>query len=181
MQNSKRTGNELNRISLQAFKANPKLPLILILDNLRSGHNIGSVFRTADAFNVNKIYLTGISAVPPNKEILKTALGSTESIDWQYMEDAKECILKLKAQGIKVYAIEQTVSGIFLQNFKYLPDQALAVIFGNEVDGVNQELIDLCEGSIEIPQFGTKHSLNVSVSAGIVLWHLVNQLLTFNK
>lgn len=181
MQNLKLNTIELNRITGPNFKKSAKFPITIILDNVRSGHNIGSVFRTADAFNAKKIYLAGISAVPPNKEILKTALGSTDTVDWEYITDLEACIKSLKETGNIVYAVEQTINSISLENFSFQISQPIAVIFGNEVEGVNQSLINLCDGSIEIPQFGTKHSLNVSVTAGIVLWHFVNQILTHRE
>ncbi len=181
MQNIKSTTPQLNRPNIESFKSAEKTAIEIILDNVRSAQNIGSIFRTADAFNVQKIILTGISAVPPNKEILKTALGATESVAWEYQANPVNYIKDLQFAGKKVYAIEQTQRSIPLQEFAYTEAQELTIIFGNEVDGVSQELIDLCDGSIEIPQFGTKHSLNVAVTAGIVIWHLINQLLQNKK
>lgn len=154
------------------FKEAEKTPLILILDDIRSLHNIGSVFRTADAFLVEKIYLCGITAVPPNKEIHKTALGATETVAWEYKKDVLEAIASLKEDGVKVWAVEQVEESVFLQDFMPQKNQKYALIFGNEVKGVSQEAIKMCDGTIEIPQLGTKHSLNISVSAGIVVWDI---------
>jgi tRNA G18 (ribose-2'-O)-methylase SpoU len=167
--------SELDRKSIDDFKASEKTPLILILDDIRSLHNIGSVFRTADAFLIEKIYLCGITATPPNKEIHKTALGATDTVVWEHAESVLEVIQKLKAEKIQTYAIEQVESAIFLQNFEVEQNQKYAVVFGNEVFGVAQEAA-LCDGAIEIPQLGTKHSLNISVSAGIVVWDLFKKL-----
>jgi tRNA G18 (ribose-2'-O)-methylase SpoU len=167
---------ELDRKSIADFKTAKKTPIILILDDIRSLHNIGSVFRTADAFLIEKIYLCGITAIPPNKEIHKTALGATETVDWEYTENVMEIIEKLKSEKIKVYAIEQVENAIFLNDFKVTNNQKYALIFGNEVFGVNQQAVLVCDGTIEIPQLGTKHSLNIAVSAGIVVWDLFSKL-----
>jgi tRNA G18 (ribose-2'-O)-methylase SpoU len=156
---------ELDRKSIADFKTAKKTPIILILDDIRSLHNIGSVFRTADAFLIEKIYLCGITAIPPNKEIHKTALGATETVDWEYTENVMEIIEKLKSEKIKVYAIEQVENAIFLNDFKVTNNQKYALIFGNEVFGVNQQAVLVCDGTIEIPQLGTKHSLNIAVSS----------------
>jgi len=164
--------SELGRKSVNDFKEAEKTPLILILDDIRSLHNIGSVFRTADAFLVEKIYLCGITAVPPNKEIHKTALGATETVAWEYKKDVLEAITLLKEDGVKVWAVEQVEESVFLQDFMPQQNQKYALIFGNEVKGVSQEAIKMCDGTIEIPQLGTKHSLNISVSAGIVVWDI---------
>lgn len=161
---------ELGRISVEAFKASDKIPVAVVLDNIRSMHNIGSVFRTSDAFRIEKIYLCGITAKPPHKEIRKTALGATESVNWEYFEDTIELILKLKKENYRMIAVEQTESSKSLDDFELKFDEKYAVIFGNEVDGVQQEVVNLSDNCIEIPQEGTKHSLNVSVCAGIVLW-----------
>lgn len=163
---------ELNRISADDYKKAEKMPLVIVLDNIRSLNNIGSVFRTADAFRVEKIYLCGITGKPPHREIHKTALGATESVDWEYQEKTNEAIVKLKNSKYKVVAIEQMESSINLSDYKSEPNEKLALIFGNEISGISEDIIkdiDLC---IEIPQFGTKHSFNIAVSAGIVLWHL---------
>lgn len=167
--------SELERKSIADFKKSEKTPLILVLDDIRSLHNIGSVFRTADAFLIEKIILCGITATPPNKEIHKTALGATETVTWEHHENVLEVITDLKKENIITLAIEQVESSVFLQDFKVDKTQKYALIFGNEVYGVAQEAVALCDGCIEIPQLGTKHSLNISVSAGIVVWDLFKQ------
>lgn len=168
--------SELDRKSIQDFKNSTKTPLIIILDDIRSLNNIGSVFRTSDAFLIEKIYLCGITATPPNKEIHKTALGATETVAWEYAENVLEVIQNLKKEKVKVYAIEQVENSIFLQDFAIEKEIKYALVFGNEVFGVNQEAIEHCDGTIEIPQLGTKHSLNISVSAGIVIWDLFKKI-----
>ena len=168
--------SELDRKSIEAFKKSQKTPLILVLDDIRSLHNIGSVFRTADAFLIEKIYLCGITATPPNKEIHKTALGATDTVTWEHTENVLELIEKLKKENIITLAIEQVESAVFLQDFKVENGKKYALIFGNEVYGVAQEAVALCDGCIEIPQLGTKHSLNISVSAGIVVWDLFQKM-----
>lgn len=168
--------SELERKTIQDFKTALKTPLILILDDIRSLNNIGSVFRTADAFLIEKIYLCGITATPPNKEIHKTALGATETVDWEYSDDVITVIQNLKKDGVKIYAIEQVEHAIFLQDFAVDSNEKYALIFGNEVFGVNQKAIEICDGTIEIPQLGTKHSLNIAVSAGIVVWDLFKKM-----
>ncbi|MFV8325125.1 RNA methyltransferase [Flavobacterium sp. ZS1P14] len=168
--------SELERKTIEAFKESDKTPLILVLDDIRSLHNIGSVFRTADAFLIEKIYLCGITATPPNKEIHKTALGATETVTWEHNDSVLEVIEKLKKENIITLAIEQVESAVFLQNFKVEKEKKYALIFGNEVYGVSQEAVAVCDGCIEIPQLGTKHSLNISVSAGIVVWDLFQKL-----
>ncbi|HRM12169.1 MAG TPA: RNA methyltransferase [Flavobacterium sp.] len=167
--------SELDRKSIETFKNSKKTPLILVLDDIRSLHNIGSVFRTADAFLIEKIFLCGITATPPNKEIHKTALGATETVAWEHHEDVLEVITKLKKDNVTTLAIEQVESAVFLQNFKVEKNKKYALVFGNEVYGVSQDAVALCDGCIEIPQLGTKHSLNISVSAGIVVWDLFKQ------
>jgi tRNA G18 (ribose-2'-O)-methylase SpoU len=167
---------ELERKSVEDFIVAKKTPIILILDDIRSLHNIGSVFRTADAFLIEKIYLCGITAIPPNKEIHKTALGATETVAWEYQKDILEVIEKLKKENTAVFAIEQVENAVFLQDFKIEKNKKYALVFGNEVFGVSQNAIELCDGSIEIPQLGTKHSLNISVSAGIVVWDLFQKM-----
>lgn len=167
---------ELDRKSIEAFKEAKKTPIIIILDDIRSLHNIGSVFRTADAFLIEKIVLCGITATPPNKEINKTALGATETVAWEHCANVLEAIENLKKEGVTVFAVEQVESAIFLQDFKVDENQKYALVFGNEVFGVSQEAIALCDGCIEIPQLGTKHSLNISVSAGIVVWDLFKKM-----
>ena len=168
--------SELNRISIEEFKAADKTPLIVILDNVRSLNNIGSVFRSADAFLVKSIYLCGITATPPHKDIHKTALGSTDSVDWKYEGSTLSLVQNLKSKGIKILGIEQTENAIPLQSFKPEPEQLYAIIFGHEVKGIEQEVLNACDATIEIPQFGTKHSLNISVSAGIVFWDLFKKM-----
>lgn len=170
--------SELDRKSIEEFKQAEKTPIIVVLDDIRSLHNIGSVFRTSDAFLIEKIYLCGITATPPNKEMNKTALGATDTVAWEYHKDVLEVIKNLKATNIEVYAIEQVENAIFLDNFKTEPNKKYALVFGNEVFGVNQEAVKLCDGAIEIPQLGTKHSLNISVSTGIVIWDLFCKLKT---
>ncbi|MBE0392973.1 tRNA G18 (ribose-2'-O)-methylase SpoU [Flavobacterium sp. 7E] len=167
--------SELERKSVEAFKESDKTPIIIVLDDVRSLHNIGSVFRTSDAFLIEKIYLCGITATPPNKEIHKTALGATDTVTWEHNSNVLEVIQSLKDDNVITLAIEQVESATFLQNFKVDKQQKYAVVFGNEVHGVTQEAVALCDGCIEIPQLGTKHSLNISVSAGIVIWDLFKQ------
>jgi 23S rRNA (guanosine2251-2'-O)-methyltransferase len=163
---------ELDRLTIDEFKAAKKTPIIVVLDNIRSLNNIGSVFRTADAFLIKKIYLCGITAKPPHKDIQKTALGSTQTVDWEYVKDTESLVTTLKEAGVKVYGIEQTEQSVMLQDFIVDNQTEIAVVFGNEVKGVSQSVIDRCDGVIEIPQLGTKHSLNIAVSAGIVIWEL---------
>jgi tRNA G18 (ribose-2'-O)-methylase SpoU len=161
---------ELDRVSEEEFKQQEKFPVIVILDSIRSLNNIGSFFRTADAFNVEKIYLCGITATPPHRDIQKTALGATESVEWEHRTNIIELIEELKKENVKICSIEQAEKTTFLQDVPNLPKGKYALIFGNEVDGVDQEAIDHSDYIIEIPQFGTKHSLNVSVCAGVVIW-----------
>lgn len=167
---------ELERKNVSEFHQAQKTPLIIILDDIRSLHNIGSVFRTADAFLVEKIYLCGITATPPNKEIHKTALGATDTVNWVYEKDVLQVVATLREEKVKVYAVEQVEASVMLNDFQPLPDEKYALIFGNEVKGVSQEAILKCDAVVEIPQLGTKHSLNVSVSAGIVIWDLFQKL-----
>lgn len=174
--NRKLANEELGRLDIESFRKEDKNQLITILDNVRSLNNIGSVFRTADAFAIEAVYLCGITAKPPHREINKTALGATESVNWTYFEDTQTAVKKLKEDGWKVYAIEQTENSIMLNEFKPFSDEKIALIFGHEVKGVEQKVINQCDGVIEIPQKGTKHSLNISVSAGVVIWDLVNKL-----
>ena len=166
---------ELNRPSIEAFKAQEKFPLVIALDNIRSLSNVGTFFRTADAFNVSKIILGGITAKPPHREIQKTALGATESIDWEHHENLIETVKRYKSEGYIVYAIEQAEKTIMLNDVVVESNEKHLLIFGNEVDGVQQELVDLADVVVEVPQFGTKHSLNVSVCAGVVLWEFVRE------
>ena len=167
--------SELNRLDVDQFKEAEKTPIVIVLDNVRSLNNIGSIFRTADAFLIQKIYLCGITACPPHKDIHKTALGATESVDWEYRKDALDLIQELK-HNFHCLAIEQTENAIPLQNFKLDGDKAYALVLGNEVKGISQPVVDACHTVLEIPQFGTKHSLNVSVSAGVVVWDLWSKL-----
>ena len=168
--------NELNRKNLADFKAAPKTPILVILDNIRSLNNVGSVFRTSDAFLVEKIYLCGITATPPHKDIQKTALGATDSVDWEYVEDSLSLVQKLQNEGVKVISIEQAENSTMLPNFIAEKNQKYAIIFGNEVKGVQQKVVNTSDYCVEIPQFGTKHSFNISVSVGIVLWDLFGKL-----
>ena len=168
---------ELDRVSEAEFKAQDKFPITVVLDNIRSLTNVGSFFRTCDAFNIETIYLGGITATPPHREIQKTALGATESMTWEHREDVTALIKELKAQGKKICSIEQTEETTLLQHVAELPNDAYVLVFGNEVNGVEQEIIDLSDYILEIPQFGTKHSLNVSVCAGIVMWEFAKKSL----
>ncbi len=172
--------SELKRIDIQTFKAQDKTPIIVVLDNIRSGNNIGSVFRTSDGLLIQAIYLCGYTATPPNKEIQKTALDADKSVHWEYFDKTEQAIEKLKADGYKVYAAEQVNESIMLPDFQASTNHPVAVVFGNEVKGVQQKVVDLCDGAIEIPQFGTKHSFNISVSAGIILWYLFSKM-KYNK
>jgi tRNA G18 (ribose-2'-O)-methylase SpoU len=169
---------ELNRISVEEFKESEKLPLIIILDNVRSLNNIGSIFRTSDAFLVQSVYLCGISSTPPNAEIHKTALGAEFSVDWKYFTETTDAISSLKEQGYAVFGIEQVENSILLPDLEVDKSKKYAVVLGNEVKGVQQQAIDLCDNSIEIPQFGTKHSLNVSITGGIIIWEFFQKLTT---
>ena len=168
--------SELNRLSIEDFKKADKLPVIIVLDNIRSQHNIGSVFRTSDAFRMEKIFLCGITATPPNREIHKTALGATESVEWKYFDSTIDAVDHLRKEGYKIFAIEQVENSINLEDFNLnLQDNKVALVFGNEIDGVSEEVMPHIDGSIEIPQFGTKHSLNIAVSAGIVIWEIAKK------
>jgi len=165
---------ELGRKSVADFKLADKKPLVVVMDNIRSMHNVGSVFRTADAFLIAGICLCGFTPQPPHRDIQKTALGATESVDWLYYENTKDAVLALKEQGYKVFAIEQTQGSISLEQFRAnVNNETLAFVFGNEVEGVSEEVLAICDGAIEIPQYGMKHSLNISVAAAIVLWEMV--------
>lgn len=168
--------NELDRLSAEEYKTAEKTPIAVVLDNIRSCNNTGSVFRTSDALLLEKIYLCGITATPPNKEIHKTALDAEKSVDWEYFDKTEDAVIRLQENGYLVYAVEQVENSISLPDFQPPENQKLAFVFGNEVKGVQQKVIDLCNGSIEIPQYGTKHSFNVSVSAGIVLWDVFQKL-----
>lgn len=172
--------SELDRLSVEEFKDNKKTPLIIILDNIRSLNNIGSVFRTSDAFLIEKIYLCGISATPPHKDIHKTALGSTDTVDWEYVESTLELVEALKAQQVIVASIEQAVNATMLNDFQPISNQKYALVFGNEVKGVAQQVVSASDVILEIPQFGTKHSLNISVSCGVVVWDIFTKLRALN-
>ncbi|WP_412561712.1 RNA methyltransferase [Winogradskyella sp. MIT101101] len=172
---------ELDRLEVSEFKDAEKSPIIIILDNIRSLNNIGSVFRTSDAFLIEKIYLCGITAQPPHNDIRKTALGSTETVDWEYAENTLEVVKKLKAKNIKIASIEQAENATMLNDFKPQANTKYAFVFGNEVKGVAQEIVDASDVVIEIPQYGTKHSLNISVSCGVVVWDAHNKLQKINS
>ena len=172
MKNRKLKNNELDRKTPQGFKASKKTPLIIILDNIRSLNNVGSVFRTADAFLIQKIYLCGITATPPHKDIHKTALGATDSVEWEYVKNTFELIESLKDEKIKIISIEQAEESVSLENFSPDNNTTYAIVFGNEVKGVSQEVVSASDTVLEIPQYGTKHSLNISVSCGVVVWDL---------
>jgi 23S rRNA (guanosine2251-2'-O)-methyltransferase len=172
----KLTLEELDRITVDEFKEAAKLPVSIVLDNIRSLHNVGSAFRTADAFRVEKMYLTGITGTPPHREIHKTALGATESVDWEYCPTPEEAVQKLKNNGYKILVVEQTDASTALQDFLIDPQDKLCLVFGNEINGVSEDVIPLADAALEIPQSGTKHSLNVSVCLGIVVWEVYQKL-----
>jgi len=176
MKYNKLQNEALNRISVEEFKATEKVPIVIVLDNVRSLNNIGSIFRTADAFLMEAIYLCGITAQPPHREIQKTALGATESVDWKYFAQTIDAVQQLKKEGFKILSIEQTKNSTLLHDFKPHPKEKMALVFGNEVKGVSQGIINESDLVLEIPQFGTKHSLNISVSVGVVLWGLISKL-----
>lgn len=167
----------MNRVDVAQFKLSRKTPLIVVLDNIRSMNNVGSLFRTADAFGIEQLHLCGITACPPHREISKTALGSTESVAWTYFEQTIDSLAWLKSNGYMIYAVEQVDDPIYLNDFYWDTSRKTALIMGNEVFGVSDELLPMCDGAIEIPQIGTKHSLNVAVSAGMTMWHLYSQWL----
>jgi tRNA G18 (ribose-2'-O)-methylase SpoU len=168
---------EMQRLSVDEFKQAEKLPLIVVLDDVRSMHNVGSVFRTGDAFRIEAVYLCGITSSPPSTEIHKTALGAEDSVEWKAFNSAQEALITLKEAGIEVYSVEQAHGSTMLQDFKPEKGKRYAVVLGNEVKGVHQEVIDASDGCLEIPQFGTKHSMNVSVTAGIIIWHFAQTML----
>lgn len=168
--------SELNRVSPEEYKMMKKLPIVVVAENIRSLHNIGSLFRTADSFGIEKICLCGISATPPNREIHKTALGAELSVEWSYFESAIECVNSLKECGYTIISVEQIEESFKLNEYKPIAGKKYALVVGNEVKGVSQDVVDLSDEAIEIPQIGTKHSLNVSVAAGVVLWHFFNEL-----
>jgi 23S rRNA (guanosine2251-2'-O)-methyltransferase len=168
--------DDLQRVSVAEFKAQEKLPVVVVLDNVRSMHNVGSVFRTADGFSIEKIYLCGITAQPPHREIEKTALGATQSVEWVQFPDTLDAIASLKDSGYKIIAIEQALGSIMLHTYEPKADEKYALIFGNEVNGVSDEVMGVIDACIEIPQFGTKHSFNIVISAGILLWDFFAKL-----
>lgn len=170
--------DELHRVTPEQFKSQQKIPLVVVLDSIRSMNNVGSVFRTCDAFNVEKLFLCGITARPPHKDISKTALGATESVDWEYAEDVVELTLRLKDDGYTVFMVEQVDDSKKLDTFSFASYEKVALIVGNEVFGVDERLLPICDAAIEIPQFGTKHSLNVTIAAGIVIWEAAKVLQT---
>ncbi len=172
--------SELGRMSTDEHKKARKLPVVIVLDNLRSQHNIGSIFRTSDAFRLEAIFLCGICATPPNREIHKTALGATDSVNWKYFENTYDALQRLKKASYKIYVVEQTEGSIPLKAVEVNDHAGAAVVFGNEVDGVSQEIVDFADICIEIPQYGTKHSLNVAVSAGITIWEIFNKYILTN-
>ena len=168
---------EMDRLTVDEFKQADKLPLIVVLDDVRSMHNVGSVFRTGDAFRIEAVYLCGITSTPPMAEIHKTALGAEDSVTWKYFDTALESVETLKAEGYEVYSVEQAHGSTMLQNFTPINNKKYAVVLGNEVKGVHQEVIDASDGCLEIPQFGTKHSMNVSVTGGIIIWHFAKNII----
>jgi 23S rRNA (guanosine2251-2'-O)-methyltransferase len=169
--------DELPRKSKIELQTASKTPVILLLENIRSMHNVGSVFRTADAFLAEEIYLCGYTPCPPHRDIHKTALGATDTVSWKYMNQATEAVKYLKSKGYKIFCVEQTTNSLPLQDFKLLDFGKIVLIFGNEVEGVSESVLEICDSCIEIPQFGMKHSLNVSVAAGMVLWELVRSVI----
>lgn len=166
----KLTVEDLNRIDVDTFKQAPKVPLVMVLDNIRSVHNVGSVLRTADAMRIEAVYMCGITATPPSAEMHKTALGAEDSVAWRYYNDTLQAVSELKAAGYVVLAVEQVEGSLKLGAFKFDPTKRYALVMGNEVKGVRQDVVDACDQALEIPQYGTKHSMNVSVTAGIVMW-----------
>ncbi len=167
---------EIERVEADEFRQLDKIPVVLVLDNIRSAHNVGSFFRTADAFRISHIYLCGITAQPPSNEIRKTALGATESVSWGYQEFTEDIVRELKQRGFEVVALEQVDEPLMLEDFQISAQKPVALVFGNEVKGVQQKVLDICDYAVEIPQYGTKHSLNVSVSGGIAIWEVFRQL-----
>lgn len=166
---------ELKRPDIPTFKQQPKAPVVLVLDNIRSGLNVGAAFRTADAFALEHIYLCGITGTPPHREILKTAIGATESVDWTYAKEPTDAVQQLKAEGYTVLAVEQADERTWLQDFRWEASQKVALVFGNEVEGVSDAVMKMVDGCLEVPQFGTKHSLNIAVCIGLACWELTKQ------
>ena len=181
MSNTKLSMDDLGRKSVDEFKASEKIPVIAVLENIRSAYNVGSVFRTADAFLLQAIYITGYTCTPPHKEIKKTALGAEDTVEWKHFANANEAIAFLIADGYKIFAVEQAANSLKLHQTKFNPGEKIAVIFGNEVTGVEQTTINQCNGCIEIPQLGMKHSLNIATAAGVVLWEIVRTHLKQQK
>ncbi len=177
-ENLKLSMDELSRKSVDEFKASEKIPVIAVLENIRSAYNVGSVFRTADAFLLQAIYITGYTCTPPHKEIKKTALGAEDTVDWKHFTNATEAISFLRTEGYKIFAVEQAINSLKLHQLQFTTGEKVAVIFGNEVTGVEQSTINQCDGCIEIPQLGMKHSLNIATAAGVVLWEMVRTHLT---
>lgn len=173
----KLTMEELHRLSVEDYKSAEKTPMVVVLDNVRSQNNVGSVFRTGDAFRIQKMCLCGITAVPPHRDIHKTALGAEDSVDWQHYDDTADCVKELRAQGFIIYAVEQVDDSIKLDHWSLPTGSKVALVMGNEIEGVQQSIIPLCDGSLEIPQFGTKHSLNISCAAAIVMWEAFKQII----
>lgn len=170
--------SELNRLTIETFHAAEKNPVVVVLDNIRSMHNIGSVFRSCDAFRIESLFLCGITATPPHREIQKTALDATESVDWKYCENTVDAVKHLKSRGYMIYAVEQTDKSLLLHTIEVTKNKKTALIFGNEINGINDDVLPYCDYGLEIPQYGTKHSLNISVSVGILLWHFVSKMNT---
>lgn len=177
----KQSLDALGRLSEQEYKQADKIPLVVVLDNIRSAYNVGSFFRSADAFRLGKIYLCGITARPPHKEILKTAIGAEETVDWDYNDSILDCVQRLRSKGFKVIGIEQTDESVLLHHYPIDSETKYALVFGNEVDGISNEILSLLDTAVEIPQYGTKHSFNVSVCGGIVLWEFSRVLWNLNK
>ncbi len=173
----KTSNTDLNRLSVEQYKSTPKLPLVIVLDNVRSAHNVGSAFRTCDSFAAEHLYLCGITPTPPNRDIYKTALSAEQSVAWSYYKNASELLIKLKEKNYTIIAVEQAKEHLLLNNFEVTKFNNMAFVFGNEVEGVSQEIMDCVDLCIEIPQFGSKHSLNVSVSLGVVLWEAAKQFM----
>src|SRR5690606_12914485 len=173
--------DQLNRPDIESFKAQDKTPIVILLDNVRSMHNVGSALRTADGFAIEKVVLCGITGTPPHREIEKTALGATQSVTWEYIKDSREAVGKLKEEGFQILAVEQAEGSVMLDEFQVDSDGRIALVFGNEVHGVSEDVMSIIDGCIEIPQFGTKHSFNVSVTIGIVLWDFMYKLKLLQK
>lgn len=175
--NRKLLASEMGRVSPQQYKALPESGVVVVMDNIRSAHNVGSVFRTCDAFKVDRVLLCGICAVPPSAEIHKSALGAEESVPWEHFDDTLDALAALRAEGYLLAAVEQTTDSVSLERFAPQKGGRIALVMGNEVDGVRQDVVDACDLSIEVPQWGTKHSLNVSVCAGVVIWEVIRKIL----